>query len=942
MQPSPVEIQREVEALRDIRRRSSSQGGPGTLILDPDLPIEPSPSSSSTGYWTSGTNPGLTDGDSSSSSHDDGSSSEPSNADDPFHLFWVPARLHPEIAPTEFRAFLKEHARNPHADGGGELSRSTSAVSASSLGRRASMLSRQYRPNDSDASDDEQVLPLRRNRSSIYNRGPQLTINDLQKLDQLAEEASESDDPTKLRSILRRSLSLNVAPSGKSYYTVLHIGPDVPSAAAMDMMDNMPDMGEDADAPIIVPRPGQILRRAARTKIRKPGLPGDGGGHRFGQSTRRQTTGSARNAPTVDRRTSSDRSSSDHSEPLEPSVRGRVFSGEGLADGLTQSPPQRPDSYSDEASLIFDAYVREDIDEDESRTVVPSPVQVNSRPSRVVVTSAPSAPSIEVPLSQPLQPKAEPIPMPVPLPSPVIHQPQPQRVATLRPPTQEPIRTVSPDALRTSEGPVIGRSHSPGSEVASFLSTSPNFRKEKDKKGLFGFGRDKSSKKAGKEKEREKEQREKIEREREEEKKKEKEKESGFFGSFFGGKKKQDDSGGQSGSGSGREHAAAPGASRYVPPISPQFMGADGSYARYPIHVERAIYRLSHIKLANPRRPLYEQVLISNLMFWYLGVINKTQSPGSSGPTASGQTQHPQGNSSAADKEAGEREQQETEERQRAEKEKEHVEKEKEREREQQQRKEATPRRGSLTKNTSAGPPAGRRAAEMPVKGPQYEMQHRVMEQEYGSHGSGSSPPMPVRTNTIPVSIGGGPPRPAGQPQGPDAYHSLGGNQQQPPQIQLPPGAMAPMSSEQMSWLSSPPPSPKQSHRPSSPPSPPPRAPAAPAVSEAYPAARRSRSPPQHNQNRFAPSPIHMPDLYIPPTPPVPANNPPSRSRSATASATPTQPPAHPNGKLRKNTSAQAVMANGRKPRRSDPAPTSSTGEEEDVPLAVWQQQRRR
>ncbi|KAI9615099.1 hypothetical protein H4Q26_011638 [Puccinia striiformis f. sp. tritici PST-130] len=42
-------------------------------------------------------------------------------------------------------------------------------------------------------------------------------------------------------------------------------------------------------------------------------------------------------------------------------------------------------------------------------------------------------------------------------------------------------------------------------------------------------------------------------------------------------------------------------------------------------HQTTSCYRLSHIKLANPRRPLYEQVLISNLMFWYLGVINKSQ-----------------------------------------------------------------------------------------------------------------------------------------------------------------------------------------------------------------------------------------------------------------------------------------------------------------------------
>lgn len=42
--------------------------------------------------------------------------------------------------------------------------------------------------------------------------------------------------------------------------------------------------------------------------------------------------------------------------------------------------------------------------------------------------------------------------------------------------------------------------------------------------------------------------------------------------------------------------------------------------SRLPLHVERAIYRLSHMKLADPRRPLRQQVLISNLMFWYLSI----------------------------------------------------------------------------------------------------------------------------------------------------------------------------------------------------------------------------------------------------------------------------------------------------------------------------------
>ncbi|ANB12948.1 Zds1p [Sugiyamaella lignohabitans] len=43
---------------------------------------------------------------------------------------------------------------------------------------------------------------------------------------------------------------------------------------------------------------------------------------------------------------------------------------------------------------------------------------------------------------------------------------------------------------------------------------------------------------------------------------------------------------------------------------------------RYPLHIERAIYRLSHLKLANPRRPLVQQVLLSNFMYAYLNLIN--------------------------------------------------------------------------------------------------------------------------------------------------------------------------------------------------------------------------------------------------------------------------------------------------------------------------------
>jgi len=217
MQPSPFEIQREVENLRDIRRRSSA-GGPGALVLDPDLPDQSALGAAQLNYW----DPKQTSSSPSSSAEESGSSAEDhddgSDGGDPSSLFWVPARLHPEIAPAEFRAFIKEHARTP-VDGSTTLDRSFS-TSSGGLGRKKSMLNREYKPSVNDGVENEgQVLPIRRNRTSYYNVGPQLSISDLQKLDELAEEASQSDDPSKLRSVLRRSLSFNMSPSGASSST---------------------------------------------------------------------------------------------------------------------------------------------------------------------------------------------------------------------------------------------------------------------------------------------------------------------------------------------------------------------------------------------------------------------------------------------------------------------------------------------------------------------------------------------------------------------------------------------------------------------------------------------------------------------------------------------------------------------------------------------------
>ncbi|KAG6886205.1 hypothetical protein C0993_010767 [Termitomyces sp. T159_Od127] len=887
LQPSEYDIQREVEALRDIRRRSVT---PGALTIDLDLPNQSSPTSPTSYRLTSPSDESSSESASGSntSGSSEGSPQTPhGQANDTFPLFqslWVPASVHPEIAPAEFRAFLKEHARlSPSLeDGSGPLGRSgsfSSASSSSGLGRKKSMLSRQYRPDEHDGVETENIVPLRRNRSSFYqNQGPQLTFDDLQKLEQLAEEASVNDDPSRLRDVLRRSLSMNVPP--------LAIGP----------ADEMTSLDE-ADAPIIVPPPGQILRRAARTKIRKGG-PGESGG-RFGGTRKKPTRAQT---VLVEPRSSDDISSSDHGDSIEsgpPERRSMPFSDEGFA--------QRPESFSEEVS-IFDAYAREDSDE-------------NHTP--VIISTSP--PPTQIDFSEESQPTSEIQPLLEAL-GPVIHHPQPQRLLSPQPPVeQQPSRTPSPSE---SSSPASSIERPPLSQsppaviympVPSFSNTTspPPARKDKDKKGLFGkWGGEKGSKKW--------KQKDSENKERATEK--EKEKDAGFFGSLFGSKRKQEEvpppllSPGQS----GRETAQALlGAPKSKAPVSPGLSSGIGpnNYSRYPIHVERAIYRLSHIKLANPRRPLYEQVLISNLMFWYLGVINKTQNPQST-PTVQAQTaQPPTGpaethhtDDAEAERERREDEQQEL--RERAERERQERERE---EREMEMKKKESGRKGSLTKPP---PPGGGRRAEMPVRGPQYEMQHREMQQEYnGYNGQSQQGGLSMyRSSSAPATNVNNQPQYQRNPQqynspklmqpqathpGDIFYYTAENLPQQP---SLPPGAMSP---DQQMWHQQQ--SAVQRQTSSSPPS----------------LSVRPRSPPARNHAQYNSDSseervaLDNETEYRTPV------------RSISATAAPTQ--SIPNGKVRKVNSAYAAIPGDRR----DPN-SGANGEEEDIPLAMWQQQRRR
>lgn len=87
----------------------------------------------------------------------------------------------------------------------------------------------------------------------------------------------------------------------------------------------------------------------------------------------------------------------------------------------------------------------------------------------------------------------------------------------------------------------------------------------------------------------------------------------GFFGSIFGSKKKAEKE-----TSSKKQHRPL---SPEPPPMRQLRPDVDYPYTRFPILEERAIYRMAHIKLANPKRNLLSQVLLSNFMYSYLGKI---------------------------------------------------------------------------------------------------------------------------------------------------------------------------------------------------------------------------------------------------------------------------------------------------------------------------------
>lgn len=101
-----------------------------------------------------------------------------------------------------------------------------------------------------------------------------------------------------------------------------------------------------------------------------------------------------------------------------------------------------------------------------------------------------------------------------------------------------------------------------------------------------------------------------------------KEKEHSLFSSIFGNVVKRNKADRETTS---KSKSTGISSRALSPEPPPRALRADIDYnwTRFSILEERAIYRMAHIKLANPRRALYSQVLLSNFMYSYLAKVQQ-------------------------------------------------------------------------------------------------------------------------------------------------------------------------------------------------------------------------------------------------------------------------------------------------------------------------------
>ncbi|CAG8514710.1 1464_t:CDS:2 [Acaulospora morrowiae] len=478
----------------------------------------------------------------------------------PSHLFWVPAHLHPEIAPNEFRKWLKNHVKDEYSSG------------MSSLRRRKSMLSRQYIPTEND-EDEQSEKDVDANKKVLGFDWDSYAASD--------ENINLSAESSKLN-VIRRSLSLNFSP-----FAGFNSNPKDPN-----VFDR--HSSSDVDSPVLIPRMAPALKRTARTKIRRNSVAGEQNPRRFSAHRRTKSThvlsGKKKNGSSL-------------------SIRAKKTSDPNLSITLLSS---QSDEYENiENEMISSPNGTEKLDNDIELDFIESnnisgPIRITLKDNGPAPRRTSSLPPGAHDMSDSLQEGRVPLPDKTKL---YVNIPGASKNTT-------EVSTSPSTSPLTSPLPSPSTSPSTSQTPSDAINTPQQKRSSTWTSWFFGANSDEKDK----ESKTKKQKAEKVDHENTESVNKgSKMSLSSIFSWSSQNKGKPSDDNIVA------TDSAMSDPNPVSPTVTPNKKPKYTNYNRLPIHVERSIYRLSHYKLANNRRPLHEQVLISNMMFWYLSLINKQQ-----------------------------------------------------------------------------------------------------------------------------------------------------------------------------------------------------------------------------------------------------------------------------------------------------------------------------
>jgi hypothetical protein len=597
---------------------------------------------------------------------------------DPSRLLWVPARVHPELEPTAFKNFLEKRVQTmKRRSGDSMLSADGRQSGSASLRRKKSMLSRQI-ANSAEGPAEGYVDGAERleRKLSQTGQGPELSLDDLVKdptgaVQKLARESmtmeggtqGDADDMPILPPVpgtgLRRSTRTTYRKGGS-----LRAGDRAPFSKRMAAR-NAPNSGDESSSPTS-PNPPEAPKGYGLQRVMSE--PVAENFSRPNRSVRRQQNFQRDSAPSQSS-AFSETSAADEQN----SFNVKLSAAHQDQVHTRQAPSNRPSAIPQ----IVETPPSEELSQAQSPPLSGQFPQRSSSSQK----GQPSQYQPQEPEEPP--PRSSKRPSPGRLVQPSSSAP----LATADPPqAASPSQTFNDMVLQPSPLPGSGSTRTdsltfiPTLTVEEKRDRRARETQEADSKpsGWKWFkSDDKDKKKKEKEREREKEEqakksknktfaekahdaarldvlqtsidtavakgresllldRESIDNKLHEERKKVsnrkssetigsnggKKEKDGFFGAIFSGAKraakgeKSESSGGKKGSGSSRGFSPEPPMRVLVP-------DKDYSWTRFSIIEERAIYRMAHIKLANPRRPLLSQVLLSNFMYSYLDKVQQ-------------------------------------------------------------------------------------------------------------------------------------------------------------------------------------------------------------------------------------------------------------------------------------------------------------------------------